>query len=80
MVLTVDIQKCVGCRICELACSFHNERWFSPEDSRIRVFFNDHGDVAVEMPDECDCTGSGEPLCVEFCPTCAIIVTENHAV
>ena len=37
MVLDVDIEKCVGCRICEVACSLKNTGTVNPTRSRIRI-------------------------------------------
>ena len=40
--IKVDINKCVGCRICELVCSFfHTQDTYNPRQSRIRVFSDD---------------------------------------
>ena len=73
--LAVDTDRCVGCRICELACSYYNEKWFSPEDSRIRVTFDDTGGVEIEIPDRCTCEAADQPLCVELCPSDALVVS-----
>lgn len=35
--LVVDAKLCTGCRLCELACSFHHSGVFQPSNSRIRV-------------------------------------------
>lgn len=72
MVLVVDKEKCVGCRTCELACSFYNKGFFCPDNSQIRVFFTEDGDLKINIPHECSCSGKDDPLCVEFCPTHAI--------
>lgn len=72
MKLVIDKEKCVGCRICELACSFYNKSFFCPDNSQIRVFFTNSGDLEIDILQECSCFGEKEPLCVEFCPTKAI--------
>jgi anaerobic carbon-monoxide dehydrogenase iron sulfur subunit len=65
---TVDETKCVGCRICELACSFQHKREFDPQSARIRLYFADAGAVVIEVG-ACDCT---RPLCIELCPVQAL--------
>ncbi len=35
--VSVDIDKCVGCRICEYVCSLEKDKVFNPTRSRIRV-------------------------------------------
>jgi len=37
-ILVIDPDRCFGCGICELACSFHHTGEFSRTKSRIRVF------------------------------------------
>lgn len=62
-------EKCYGCRSCEMACSFHHRRCFSPGGGSIRVF-KDHrtGAVIWERDKTCDlCAGEGRPMCIEYC-------------
>lgn len=51
--ITVDIDKCTGCRSCEMACSaFHSVPRYSslnPARSRIRVFVDEIRDVYVPI-------------------------------
>jgi Fe-S-cluster-containing hydrogenase component 2 len=35
--IEIDVDKCTGCRICELACSLHHERRCIPSKSRIHA-------------------------------------------
>jgi benzoyl-CoA reductase subunit BamC len=61
--IKVDLDKCIGCRACEVACSaFHARPKYSstnPARSRIRVVFDDLSDVYVPIragdytPSEC---------------------------
>ena len=52
-VIKIDIDKCVGCRSCELACSaFHSTPKYSninPSRSRIHVFFDVVKDIYVPV-------------------------------
>jgi len=72
MKLIIDKNKCVGCRTCELICSFHHKKMFNPEYSSIRIFFNDNGELDIKLFPNCDC--KDEPLCIEYCPTKAILI------
>ena len=62
-------KACYGCRICELACSFHHRGVFSPELSSIRVSNNYlTGEIQLSIDSTCDlCKGEAQPLCVEYC-------------
>jgi len=63
--LLVRAKNCVGCRECQLACSFFHEGEISLKKSRIRV--------DVELPEKFmpfPCTLCGK--CVEACPTQAL--------
>jgi len=64
-----DIDKCYGCRTCELACSFHHQRVFAPELSSIKISrSNQTGRVGFHIGLTCDsCGEESQPLCVEFC-------------
>jgi len=71
MSLVIDKKKCVGCRTCELACSFYHVKEFCPENSNIRIFFTDDGDIEIDSS-KCNYSGEDMPLCVKFCPTKAL--------
>lgn len=64
-IVLVDANKCTGCRVCELACSFKHEGVFQPTLSRIRVVkIEERG---VNNPISClDCS---KMLCMDACPT-----------
>lgn len=80
-VLKVDLDKCVGCRACEVICSaFHSQpryAWNTPEASRIRVFRDELQGVFVPVKGsfytKAECPGrvlylqNGLPLS-EYCP------------
>ncbi|CAD7775094.1 Putative dimethyl sulfoxide reductase iron-sulfur subunit B [Candidatus Methanoperedenaceae archaeon GB50] len=65
--LLFDYEKCSGCRMCELACSFEHTGEFSPARSRIAVLSLEHG---VDMP--VACLHCEDPLCMSVCPSGAI--------
>lgn len=66
--ITVDTTVCVGCRTCELVCSFSKTGRFQPSRSLIQITFDD----------QCACTWKLDPLCdscfecVRRCPVHAI--------
>jgi len=68
--VAVDEARCVGCRLCELACSFGRTGAFDPEAAAIRVTFRDDGRLSVTVDDTC--SACRDPLCVEFCPVGAL--------
>ena len=64
--LVVNIDKCTGCRLCELACSYKHFKTMNPKKSRIHVVRSPH--EPTDMPIYCVQCG----LCVEACPVKAI--------
>jgi TPP-dependent indolepyruvate ferredoxin oxidoreductase alpha subunit len=62
-----DPQKCVGCVICEYACSWEKEKVFNPLKSRIRAIRLDpFSNVAIA------CKACKEAPCVAACPEKAL--------
>ena len=72
--VAVDQGRCVGCRLCELACSFGRLGCFDPEAAAIQVTFLDDGRLAVALGSAC--AGCRRPVCAEFCPVGAIHATD----
>jgi len=71
--INIDVQKCSGCRYCEMVCSFHHERRFSTNLSRIRVAKEDkYGFDFPILCHQCDTCPS-----VNACPTRAMTRTES---
>lgn len=65
--LTIDLNKCNGCRMCEMACSLEKEGECSTRYSRIRVIkINESLDVPIV------CLQCKEPVCEKVCPVKAI--------
>ena len=60
-------ENCIGCRSCELACSFNLEEVFNPKRSRIRIH-SEHG--GIDRPIVCRQCEHAD--CAEACPTDAI--------
>jgi len=65
----VNSELCTGCRLCEIACSFHHHRAFDPSQSSIQINRDDSkGMISITLLSTCDrCHNEEEPLCVKFC-------------
>ncbi len=63
--LLLIADRCVGCRICELACSLKHEKVFNPNKSRIWIEYE--GTPELWNPNVC--RSCGKPPCAEACPT-----------
>lgn len=60
-------EKCVGCRMCEMACSMNLERVFNPKRARVQV---ERGMKALDLPHICyQCE---DAPCAAACPVNAI--------
>lgn len=66
--IRIEPSKCVGCKSCELACSFRSTGAFAPSRSRIinEVFMEEAKFITVTCM-QCD-----EPWCLKSCPKGAI--------
>lgn len=65
--MVVFPDKCIGCRICQIACSIKNEKKINPRQARIRI---------VSIPPFTDspvvCRQCARAVCIESCPTKAL--------
>lgn len=66
--LVFDMNKCVGCRICEMACSLTQTGVCNPTSSRRRVLHFE--DTALDVPMQCQ--QCDDPACMNVCPVKAI--------
>lgn len=62
------LKTCVGCRTCELACSFSHEKKFNTQKSRIRII---REEFAVSRP--VFCVQCSDPPCAAACLQGAIV-------
>ena len=65
--IDVKMERCTGCKLCELACSAVKTGAFNLRQSRIKVCLVDIPEIPVPVIlDSCDyCFGN--PACVQFC-------------
>jgi Fe-S-cluster-containing dehydrogenase component len=66
--IRIEPSKCIGCKTCEMACSFKHTGEFAPSRARIvnEVFIDEAKFITVTCM-QCD-----EPWCVKSCPKAAI--------
>lgn len=66
--LVLDLDKCTGCRTCEMACSFIHYGEYNPVKSAIQVSIFSESAVFVPIV----CFQCKKPFCEEVCPTGAL--------
>lgn len=77
--LELHMEKCTGCKLCELACSAVKTSAFNPRNSRIKVCLVGIPEIPVPIIlDNCDyCFGN--PVCLQVCLPQAIEWKEMEA-
>jgi len=68
-VILVNEEECLGCRSCVEACVVGLD--LVPPEQKLAIRFYENG----QAPIKCDLCG-GDPQCVKYCPTQALIVTD----
>jgi Fe-S-cluster-containing hydrogenase component 2 len=68
-ILAFDIEKCTGCRICELVCALEKGEGCNPARARIRIVKSDES--GIDVPGICQ--HCEEPPCQDVCPVEAIV-------
>jgi formate hydrogenlyase subunit 6/NADH:ubiquinone oxidoreductase subunit I len=63
-------ERCVGCKLCQLICSYITFRVFNPSRARITIKANEKkGEFHIEFLPECTHCGA----CIKYCPGEALI-------
>lgn len=70
--LNIKIERCIGCRSCELACSMENEGVFNPSKSRINVISFTERLYPLPYNIPFTCKQCIDALCLKACPVGAI--------
>jgi len=73
--VTADPDKCVGCAVCEYACSYEKEKAFNPLKSRIRVVR-----LGQVVNLSVTCRLCNDHPCVTACPRDALKVSEETGI
>ena len=69
-----DTDRCTGCGLCEIICSWHKEGVFNPLKSRIRTVRLGFADIAAA------CRMCEDPPCVPQCPSRALTQREDGVI
>ena len=67
-VLSIDYQKCTGCRTCEMVCSVMHDGVLNPERSRIKIMKWESEGLYIPMT----CQQCQDAPCMNVCPVKAI--------
>ncbi|MCQ4635588.1 4Fe-4S dicluster domain-containing protein [Anaerovorax odorimutans] len=66
--MVLQPEKCLGCKTCELVCSFNRTKEFNPQRSAVSVIPYDAAMICVPIM----CTQCEDACCAEICPVSAI--------
>jgi len=67
-ILVIDEEKCTGCRMCEVVCSWWHEQEFNPALARIQIV----SDKSESFDWAVVCQQCEKAMCQETCPAGAI--------
>ncbi|MEW5815494.1 MAG: 4Fe-4S dicluster domain-containing protein [Spirochaetota bacterium] len=67
-IVAIRHDRCTGCNLCQLVCSFTKARNFNLQESRIRIHENEKEGFFPQI-----CRNCQEPPCLDACPAGAIV-------
>ena len=78
MATVISTETCVGCRTCEIACSYHHKKIFCRKISSIKVLRQEReGEVRIVLYQRaedghmaCNCD-EGDEVCLKYCQAIA---------
>jgi carbon-monoxide dehydrogenase iron sulfur subunit len=73
MNIIINLDKCTGCRTCELICSFTHNNSINPRKARIYIYKNERNGIDTPII----CLHCDEPQCAEACPNDAIVINPS---
>ena len=74
--LMIKPEKCIGCRTCELICSWKRGKSFNPRNSAVSVVDYEEEVISVPMM----CLQCEEACCIKVCPVGSLYKDENGTV
>lgn len=75
-ILTISPEKCIGCRSCELICSFNKTGEFNPQEAAVTVLSYEEAAISVPVM----CMQCEDAACMKVCPVGAISRNNDGAV
>ncbi len=78
--MVIDLQKCIGCYACVVACK--QEHFLPPEIFWSRIVISETGDypTVTKLLYPVQCNHCEDPICVKVCPTGASVKREDGIV
>jgi len=75
--IIINKEICVGCRICELVCSFSRKKSFGTINSVINVKVNKENNINIDLLKSCNCSSKNNYPCIDFCPVNTIKISPS---
>ena len=74
--LMIKPENCVGCKTCEVVCSFNHEKNFDPKNSAVSIQVFTEASICVPVM----CMQCEEASCISICPVKAMHRSEEGTV